>query len=277
MTAKALLIAGCAVLALSACKRTERAETPPPASAAPPAAEAPVTPADSPAPLTFESKTPHAEVKLTLPEAIKAEPDLHAALYAEGVKDLRAFDEGAKADRTEMEGEASIPAYNREITWTLAAQTGKLMSLEQQVYEFTGGAHPNGTFGAVLFDRSTKRRIQPSALFKPGADYAALDRALCDAVRAAKTERTGDASDLNGDMWKCPTWRESVMVLAPAADAPGKIGGVTVLIPPYVVGPYAEGPYEITLPLSVFRQALAPAYADEFAGRPAKVGAAPLG
>ena len=40
------------------------------------------------------------------------------------------------------------------------------------------------------------------------------------------------------------------------------------LIGPYLVGPYADGSYEVTVPQSAFRALLAPAYADEFAGEP---------
>ena len=51
---------------------------------------------------------------------------------------------------------------------------------------------------------------------------------------------------------------------------PHKAAGLTFLISPYSLGSMAEGPYEVTVPLSAFKGALSPAYADEFAGQPAK-------
>ena len=62
-----------------------------------------------------------------------------------------------------------------------------------------------------------------------------------------------------------------VLVLAPAA-IPGKIGGLTALIDPYVVGPYSEGDYEVTVPVSAFQTLLAPAYAGAFGGAPKSLG-----
>ncbi len=46
-------------------------------------------------------------------------------------------------------------------------------------------------------------------------------------------------------------------MLAPSTT-PGKVGGLTALIDPYVVGPYSEGDYEVTVPASAFQALLAP-------------------
>jgi len=105
---------------------------------------------------------------------------------------------------------------------------------------------------------------------------AVLDRVLCDAVNAARAARTGEPSNLTlgggeDQMWSCPRAMETAFALAPSATA-GKAGGLEFLINPYDVGPYAEGTYQIVVPQSAFRTLLAPAYADEFAGAPARVG-----
>jgi hypothetical protein len=96
-----------------------------------------------------------------------------------------------------------------------------------------------------------------------------LDRAICDAVAQAKTHREG-AAPLNA-MFACPKWSQAVLVPAPST-IPDKIGGLTVLIDPYVVGPYAEGDYEVVVPLSAFRALLAPTYAAAFGGAPKSPG-----
>lgn len=269
--AAALLIAA---VALSACGRKDEEKAPagPDGTGPAPAAQ---TAAAAGAPFSFAQKTPAAEVSLKLPDALSAEPDLHASLYSDGVKDLRAFLDGAQASRAEeegaLEGDAtgSAPPYARALEWAKAGETGKLLSLKQTVYEYTGGAHPNTAYGAVIWDKAMKRPVTPASLFRRGADYAALDRALCAAIEAAKSERLGQTVSMAEGGWTCPTWRDSLFVLA-ASDQPGKAGGVTFLYGPYQIGPYAEGGYEVTVPQSVFRAALAPAYADEFAGRPVK-------
>lgn len=216
------------------------------------------------APFAFKSETEHASVELTLPESLKTAPELHQALYVEGVRDLQAFSEGAAADRTEMAGEGVNPMpYARTIEWKAAGETGKLLSLRADVYEFTGGAHPNGYFDARLWDKAMKRAVEPASLFKGGADLTALEQALCEGVKAAKTARTGETWTPD-NVWPCPKLADTKFVLSPGET--GQAGGLTFLIAPYAVGPYAEGAYEVTLPADVVRPRLAPAYADEFAG-----------
>ena len=61
------------------------------------------------------------------------------------------------------------------------------------------------------------------------------------------------------------------VTLAPGS-VPGKAGGLTFLLDAYAVGPYVEGAYYLTLPLSAFQSALSPDYAGEFEGTPAKAG-----
>lgn len=216
------------------------------------------------APLAFEAKTEHAEIALTLPEAVKAAPELHGLLYAEGVRDLEAFAAGALADRTEMEGEGLQPMpYAKSIEWEVAAETGKLLSLQAEVYENTGGAHPNGSVDARLWDKAMKRSVPTESFFAKNADLSGVEAALCEGVAAAKKARTGEAWAPDAT-WPCPKIADTAFVLAPGAN--GRAGGLTFVIPPYAVGPYAEGAYEVTLPAATVRPHVTPAYADEFGG-----------
>lgn len=268
-----LLLLGAAGLALLAgCDRN--AEKAAPAAPVAPGPAAQVTPADAAAPMAYESKTPFANVKLTLPIAIKGQPDLHARLYSTGVRELRQFTEGAQADRTEFGGDGDLPTYEKSIEWSLAADTGKLFSLRRQTYDYSGGAHPNGAFGAILWDKALQRAVEPGQLFRAGADLTPLDRALCDAVNLARKARDPAAErlTLGGEgVWNCPRAAQTPFVLAPSTT-PGKAGGLIFLIGPYQVGPYAEGGYEIAVPQTLFRPLIAAAYADEFVGQPVKSG-----
>ena len=252
--------------ALSACNRDRAEEAAPATPATGPAAV--VTPADAAAPMTFESKSPYAEVSLTLPVALRSQPDLHARLYAANVRDLRAFAEGAQADRTEAGGEEGLPPYDKTIEITPGTETAKLFSLMRTASEFTGGAHPNAVFSAILWDKALKREIAAADLFTKPADMAPLDEALCAAINAEKRRRDPAAQIVSltgtGD-WKCPRAAVTPFVLA-AGTEPGKAGGLTFLVGPYVVGPYAEGSYEVSVAWSTFRTLVAPAYAGEFGG-----------
>jgi hypothetical protein len=255
---RALIPTAC-VLALCACGQPEQA--PPPA----PAAEAPAAPAG---PLTYQSSTPAANVALTLPERVGQLPALYAKLYSEGLNSLRTFAEGATGEIEELKS-AGFPAmpYEREITYAVAAETPRLISLGVTTYENTGGAHPNGMLEGLTWDKAAGAVVSTEQLFRADADMAGADRALCDALLAAKRERTGD-DQISGELSACPPLRTVTATLVPSTVA-GKAGGVTALFSPYQVGPYAEGAYEIVVPAQAFATALAPQFAAEFEGEPA--------
>jgi hypothetical protein len=255
-----LSLALAALVALSACNRREEAAAPPAAPAAPPPPAA--------GPLTYKKTSTAAEVSLSLPERVGQLPALYAKLYAEGRNTLDAFAEGAVGEVEELRS-AGLPTqpYARTIDYTVRAETPRLLSLAIANYENTGGAHPNGSLDALTWDKTTGRAVTTAELFDPAADMTGADKALCDALRAAKTERTGEAS-FSGEFTTCPELKTTKAVLAPSTVA-GKAGGLTVLFSPYEIGPYAEGAYEIPVPLAAFRAMLAPAYAGEFDGAPA--------
>ena len=248
-----------------------RDETPTPTPANP-AAEAPAAPSGAALPSEYKAETQYAEVELKLPDALSSEADLQTLLYEEAVRDLRAFSEGSQADRSEAGGDLHLGPYQKTIGFDDAVETGRLFSLARSDYEFTGGAHGNTTFAGVIWDKSLKARIGNDALFRRGADLASLDAALCTAINAEKKSRDPAAEALGlasgpDAIWSCPRAAQTPYVLAEGTEA-GKAGGLTFLIGPYVVGPYSDGPMSVSLPQSVIRPLLAPAYAEEFAGQP---------
>lgn len=255
-----LILSAAVVASLSACNRDdEKARAPVPPAKGDVAAAAPV----GAAPLTYESATPYAEVELTLPAQITTQPDLHAILYQTAVRDLNQFNEGAQADRTEAGGDAGQAAYSKAIAFAPAADTARLFSLTREDYEFTGGAHGNTQTTGVIWDKTAKRQLQPTALFRPGTDLKRLNTALCTAVNAEKRTREGtEPVTANGELWACPDASKTPFTLAPGTN--GKSGGLMFLVGPYIVGPYVEGSYEVVVPTSVVAPMLAPEYAADF-------------
>ena len=267
---RALLLTTALAAVLAGCNRDRE---PAPAEGPAPGPAAAVTPADAAAPMNFESQTPWADVRLTLPDAIKPQPDLHARLFAEEVLKLRQFIEGAQGELTEAGADPDRPKYEKTITVTTAAETGKLLSLKRVDFDYAGGAHPNTLTSGLLWDKALKRRVTLAQLFRPGVDLTALDQALCSAINAAKRARVpgGPSIALDGRPFACPRVADTAFVLTPGT-IPGKAAGLTFLIGPYQVGSRAEGAYEIALPLTAFRGLLAVAYADEFDGQLVKAG-----
>lgn len=220
-------------------------------------------------PLRFQQKSTAVDVALTLPAELAREPELHRRLYDREVKELKDFAESAKAEYAEMGGPdggaGSQPSEKKE-DWSVAAQTSKLLSLRSLTYEFdSGGAHPNIVYSALLWDKSLKSPVELAALFKPKADFAPVEAALCEGLKAERRQHFGVEASTPAP---CPKIAATPFQLAPSSE-PGKAGGLTFLIAPYALGALSDGPYQVTVPLSTFAGNLAPAYADEFAGKPA--------
>ena len=178
--AKILLTTVAIAAALAACQRREdkakpAQPTPPPAAAVD-------------GPLAYDAKTPYATVKLTLPEGVKTAPGLRGTLYDAGVRELGQFAEGAQADLSEAGG--GDRPYERTVTYSPGGETPRLISLARTNFEDTGGAHPNVTYGGVIWDKTAKRPLGFADLFRAGPDTVALDKALCAAANAAKQARS---------------------------------------------------------------------------------------
>jgi hypothetical protein len=269
---RALLLTAVLAAGLSACNR-DREPAPGEVPAAPGPAAA-VIPADASAPMGFEQKTPYADVRLTLPDAIKRQTDLHARIYAEEVRGLRQFVEGAQGELTEAGADTDRPKYEKTITVTTALETSKLVSLRRVDFDYSGGAHPNTLSSGILWDKALKRRVGLADLFRRNADLTALDQALCTAINTAKRARVPDSAavTLGGRPGSaCPRAADTAFVLAPGT-VNGKAAGLVFFIGAWQVGPYVEGGYEIALPVSSFRSLLANAYADDFSGQLLKAG-----
>lgn len=227
----------------------------------------PPTPPPPPPRLSFAQTTPAAKVELSIDPKIAPYVDLVHRLYGDGVKDLKGFAAQAQQDQARLTAKGlPVRPYERSIAWTLTAASPRIASIKQAWSEDTGGAHPNhGTLG-LLWDPAASREVPRDELFRPGADQARLDQRLCLAIQAEKARRQGAASD--PQTWPCPHWADANFVLAPSI-LPGKIGGLVFLFDPYSIGPYVEGDWAIVVPQAEFHDELAPAWAQEFAGRPA--------
>lgn len=216
------------------------------------------------APLAFEQATPFAKVHLTLPETVKSQPQWHDTLYRDEVAKLRVYLDGAQSAGTEEGGE-DAPVFEQTVILTTAGETGKLMSLLRQARDFTG-SQTNTLFDGLVWDKALKRSLTFNQLFRPNADLSVIDQALCSALNAERTGR-GRRGVLKLDGTPgCPRAIDAAATLAVPAGA-GQANGLTFHVTAAQVGEAVDADsYEVTLPASVFRSLLAPAYASEFAG-----------
>nr|WP_087573130.1 DUF4163 domain-containing protein [Sphingomonas sp. CDS-1] len=157
-------------------------------------------------------------------------------------------------------------AHALETHWTATADTPRFLALESESYVYTGGAHGMTGYDALLWDKDRKRETAVEALMtSPTAFAAAIHDRFCEALDKARAEKRGEPvkrSD-DDDFTKCIDPMKQVLV--PTSKDGKLIDSVTVVIGPYSAGPYAEGSYDIALPVdAAMRKAIKTEYQDAF-------------
>jgi hypothetical protein len=149
-------------------------------------------------------------------------------------------------------------------TWAVVADLPRFLSLSASFHAYTGGAHGNGAYNALVWDRQAKAAFDPKAMFR--SDQAlqdALGAPWCTALRAERKQRMGEDFSDDG-FFQCPPIADlTVLVGSSDKRAFNRIG---LLAAPYVAGSYAEGTYEVTLPVTAkVLDAVKPEYREAFA------------
>jgi hypothetical protein len=147
--------------------------------------------------------------------------------------------------------------------WEFAGQSPRLISLEGGYDEFSGGVHPNHSYTALVWDRALAHQVGVGALFSRAGDFAALTRAAyCKHLDRERLKRRGEKV---GGMWDdCPKYAE--LAIAPIdRNKNGRFDRFNFVASPYVAGPYAEGEFEVSLPVTArMVAAMKPEYRSSF-------------
>lgn len=157
-------------------------------------------------------------------------------------------------------------AHSAQVRWTVTADTPRLLVLEATRYVFTGGAHGMTGYDALIWDRARKRETSFEAMMtSPDAFAAAIHDRFCRELDKARAEKRGGAVvPGDDDFTKCIDPMKEVLV--PTSRDGKRIDGVTVVVAPYSAGPYAEGSYDIALPVdAAMRKSIRTEYQDAFA------------
>lgn len=214
-----------------------------------------------------ERKAETADYKFSYayPDLANAYPGLRAYLTADRAKVQARIAYDAKDGRRDAKRSGyPFNPYDAVVTWRLVTDTPRFVSLSADRYTFTGGAHGNPASDALLWDKAARRMVAPKAVFASlPAVEAALRPAFCRQLDAQRIKRRGGPAapgDLFGD---CPPLKDLVMLLGSSGG--GRINRIGLIADPYVAGPYAEGAYEVTLPVTpALLRAVRPAYRDAF-------------
>jgi len=235
-------------------------------------AAAPAAPAAAPAKaFEAEEKTDLLEWSLSYPAEAAAIPKLAAMIKAASDKDKAENLAAAKSDKAQRaKDDFPFNAYEQSDGWETYGATDQLLSLADNWYVFTGGAHPNHGTKALLWDKAADGPIDFASLLEGGAArLAALYRdSYCKELTVERSKRREgeDAdNDPNDPFNVCPKFSELV-IMPESPEGGGPMTKIMFHADPYVAGPYVEGDYDIELPVTAaFIAALKPAYRSSFA------------
>ena len=270
-----LLLAGCGSPAPKADQPSSGAPAPVSVATPAPAPSGAATPVSvalpQAAPVAMAEKTNLLDFKYSWPAAAAAIPPLDARLRADARTTRQHMkNQAAKAKSESETGSFPFHSYESSNEWKVEGDTPKLLALRDSFYEYTGGAHGMSGFQFILWDRALGHDITTLDLFADkAAAMASLKRAFCPALNRERAKRRGapvPPSDGGQDDWMngCPDLAKQVLI--PSDVTQGRFTTIHVLIGPYEAGPYAEGTYDIVLPITRSLRALAkPGYADALA------------
>ncbi len=243
------------VLALAACQQTSATDTP---TATPPSAIA-AAPPTPPEPLSQAAAARKVSEKTDLYEfhysySVEAAgiPDLHDWLEADLARTKAALISDAKEGREDAKASGyAFNAYTASSDWNVVTDLPGWLSLSTLVGSYSGGAHPNYGYDTILWDKAANIRRSAMDLFtSKAAIKAAVLKAFCAELQRQRAKKRGgeEPGDPEDDFNKCIDPTEQTVILGSKSHK--GFDRIGFLIAPYNAGPYAEGSYEVTLPVT---------------------------
>lgn len=212
--------------------------------------------------LTFSAILPNGPETDPIIKYLRADTQAH--LDKRKVEARADFDERKKQGAVEMSWEV-------QVAWKYTAQAGGIASLVGTAYEFTGGAHGMSYTDTLIAKTETGEKLTLDKIFLPDRwPSPALTIAVCEALKSAKLKAINSATIMDEPI-VCAgpaanlKLEDAHLALAPSTEA-DRFGGLFVYYDPYAVGSYAEGPYSLVIPQSVFREDVRPQYKALFSG-----------
>jgi hypothetical protein len=126
-----------------------------------------------------------------------------------------------------------------------------LASFADERYAFTGGAHGNGATRGLLWDHLQRKEISFASLFLSASGLAQLRGPYCRALDIERQKRRGadyQKSTIT-EFDTCPKLSDLALIPADSSHD-GRFDQVHLIAAPYLAGPYAEGEYDIALPVT---------------------------
>lgn len=160
--------------------------------------------------------------------------------------------------------------FERETEWKVVTDMPGWLSLSSSHYEYSGGAHGMTVSDSLLWDRGAATSRKPMDLFtSQEALRAAVRTPFCDGLDKERAKKRGepvrrDTSDMFSE---CIDPAAQTLILGSTNKR--TFDRIGFLVAPYEAGPYAEGSYEVMLPVTgKVMAALKPQYRNAFSVKP---------
>lgn len=259
---------------LAACSVSKEPD-PVASSSAPASIAAPEPDTSSPAPTPVAARSVSEEngtyeFSYAYPAAAGAIPALKTMLDADLDKARNELAAEAKEGQADAKSNAyPFNPYSHSVDWKVVTDLPGWLSMSSLIGFYSGGAHPNYVFDTILWDKIANIRRAPTDLFASKAALTAAVRdPFCkelDKQRARKREGQALGGGVS-EFEKCLDPAEQTVILGSSnGKAFDRIG---LLVAPYNAGPYAEGSYEVTVPVTPkVLAAVKPEYKAAFVAR----------
>ncbi|MDC0887410.1 DUF4163 domain-containing protein, partial [Altererythrobacter sp.] len=157
-------------------------------------------------------------------------------------------------------------AYASGTVWEVVADTPRFLSLSASNYSYTGGTHPNTNATALVWDRESGKALEALAVFTSAEAFnQAISEPYCAQLNKERTKRR-EGYDENDSSSECPPPSDLTILLTSSSGT--AINRIGLVASPYVAGPYAEGTYDISVPVTAkVLSAVKPAYRAAFASK----------
>jgi hypothetical protein len=201
-------------------------------------------------PFTLKGGAHQVSYEYSWPSEARAIPRLQAQLLKQMRNDRAEIIGMAKESRGDEWFEKGV-GYQSTFTYELNGQSGRLLSLSGRQWQFTGGAHGNGSSIPLLWDKMQNREMTILQLFARPTEYALLAPIYCNGLEHERKEKRGGDGKLRTlpEFDECPKLSELSVELVDE-NQNHRFDHLRFTADPYVAGPYAEGEYTVDLPVT---------------------------
>ena len=229
--------------------------------------------------LVYNVKQDNLETVLRIDPDLADIPSALREINEHSLQALRKFASQARTDYAEICPDEQSGEQGMDREWcshltfffernvTLSLLTPDAGSIFVSDYIYGGGAHGNLDFASVLIDRRRNEAIFAEQMFE-GLDIDAerfdqFRRIVWSKLGVEKARRYGEEKPMRYEEqdWPLPTTLAGyqVFTLVPS-NRPGKAAGISFHFAPYIVGSFAEGPYEVSLSFGDLEPFIPPQY-----------------